>query len=347
VATQLLEAPPPVSAAWESEVPASRRRAVAAAVAPVAATLLAWLGHLFLPNGEPVPMSWVDHLPAWRRPYPLFLSGGLVAALLLAAASCYGRKRRSWVWHYRPLLTAAPLLLFLWDLITLKLALLPLPYFPGPSLVLHALLDDYPLLLQSAAYSLRLLLCGYLTGVAAGLTSGVLLGWFREVRYWGMPIMKILGPIPATAFVPLALTLCPSAFLAGVLLIALAVWFPVTMLTMSGIMNAPAIYFDVARTLGARRGYLIFRVAIPAALPYIFLGLFMGLLTSFLVLIVAETVGVKAGLGWYLLWQQGYMEYAKVYASLTLMACFFSGLVTILFQARSRLLRWQKGIIRW
>ena len=71
------------------------------------------------------------------------------------------------------------------------------------------------------------------------------------------------------------------------------------MLTASGISNTRASYLDVARTLGAGRAYLIFRVAIPAAMPNIFIGLFMGLGASFLTLVVAETVGVKSGLGWY------------------------------------------------
>ena len=103
----------------------------------------------------------------------------------------------------------------------------------------------------------------------------------------------------------------------------------------------------VRRTLGAGRAYLIFRVAIPSALPSIFLGLFMGMGASFLTLIVAETVGVRAGLGWYLKWQQGYVEYANVYAALVIMAVFFSGLMTLLFKVRDRVLSWQKGIIRW
>jgi NitT/TauT family transport system permease protein len=138
-----------------------------------------------------------------------------------------------------------------------------------------------------------------------------------------------------------------DAFLAGTALIALAVWFPVTMLTMSGIANVPASYFDVARTLGAGRGYLIFRVAVPAALPSVFIGLFMGLGASFLTLIVAETVGVKSGLGWYLKWQQGYAEYAHVYAAIVIMAVFFSSLMTLLFKLRDWVLGWQKGLIRW
>jgi NitT/TauT family transport system permease protein len=60
------------------------------------------------------------------------------------------------------------------------------------------------------------------------------------------------------------------------------------MLTASGISNTRASYLDVARTLGAGRGYLIFRVAVPAALPNIFIGLFMGLGASFLTLVVAK-----------------------------------------------------------
>jgi NitT/TauT family transport system permease protein len=203
------------------------------------------------------------------------------------------------------------------------------------------------MLLDSTYHSLKLLLAGYAGGVVAGLFSGILMGWSRGVRYWGMPVMKLVGPIPATAFIPLAMSVFPNAFVSGASLIALAVWFPVTMLTTSGLANVPLSYFDVARTLGAGRLYLIFRVAVPAALPHIFVGLFMGLGASFLTLIVAETVGVRSGLGWYLEWQRGYAEYAKVYGALVIMAVFFSTIMTLLFKTRDRVLAWQKGVIRW
>jgi NitT/TauT family transport system permease protein len=183
--------------------------------------------------------------------------------------------------------------------------------------------------------------------VIAGLISGICIGWSTPVRYWGMPVLKIVGPIPATAWIPLAMVVSPSAVFSAAALIALAVWFPVTMLTASGISNTRASYLDVARTLGARRGYLIFRVAIPAALPSIFIGLFMGLGASFLTLVVAETVGVKSGLGWYVSWAQGWAEYGKVFAALVIMAAFFSTIMTVLFKVRDRVLVWQKGVIKW
>ena len=173
------------------------------------------------------------------------------------------------------------------------------------------------------------------------------MGWFHNVRYWGTPVMKVLGPIPATALVATAMAIFPGSFLPGPALIAFAVWFPVTMLTSSGIANVRLSYLDVARTLGAGRLYLIFRVAIPAALPSIFIGLFIGLMASFLVLVVAETVGVQNGLGWYLIWQLGWAEYDKMWGVLFIMIAFFSGILTLLFKVRDRVLGWQKGVIRW
>jgi NitT/TauT family transport system permease protein len=212
---------------------------------------------------------------------------------------------------------------------------------------LRSLLLDWQLLFESTYHSLWLLIRGYLLGALVGIVTGICIGWYKQARYWGMPLLKIVGPIPATAWIPLAMVVSPNPSWSAVGLIALAVWFPVTMLTMSGIANTRASYLDVARTLGAGPSFLIFRVAIPAAMPNIFLGLFMGLGASFLTLIVAETVGVRSGLGWYVSWAQGWAEYGKVYAALVIMAAFFSTIMTLLFKARDRVLVWQKGTIKW
>jgi len=209
------------------------------------------------------------------------------------------------------------------------------------------MVSDYELLFDSTWHSLVLLVSGYFIGVAVALVTGVTIGWFPQARYWGMPLLKVVGPIPATAWIPLAMVVSPSALLSAMGLISLAVWFPVTMLTASGISSTRASYLDVARTLGANRLYLVFRVAIPAAIPNIFIGLVMGLGTSFLTLIVAENVGVKSGLGWYVSWAQGWAEYGKVYGALIIMAAFFSTIMTVLFKVRDRVLVWQKGVIKW
>ena len=104
---------------------------------------------------------------------------------------------------------------------------------------------------------------------------------------------------------------------------------------------------NIARTLGASQRFLVLKVAIPAAMPHVFVGLFMGLGNSFAVLVVAEMLGVKAGLGWYLQWAQGLAGYANMYAALLIMAFLCSGLITMLFRLLDRLLSWQKGLVRW
>lgn len=64
-------------------------------------------------------------------------------------------------------------------------------------------------------------------------------------------------------------------------------------------------------------------------------------------LVVAEMLGVKAGLGWYLQWAQGWAAYDNMYAALLLMALMCSTLITILFKIRDRLLGWQQGTVKW
>jgi NitT/TauT family transport system permease protein len=311
---------------------------IAGVFAPMIAAGLAILAESFLPNRQAVPAS-----SAFGMTLVFLLCIGVGTAVSQFIDGWPGQ----WARRNSSLIAGGIVLLLLWDLVTVKWNWLPLPYFPGPQRVLSALIDDRETLALSAFHSLRLLLCGYLAGAACGLVCGILVGWFRPVRYWGMPVLKAIGPIPATAYVPLMMVIFPNQFLSSTALIAVAVWFPMTMLTSSGIANVPLAYLDVARTLGARPRYLIFHVALPAALPSIFLGLYMGMGAAFLTLIVAETLGVSSGLGWYLKWQQGYLEYSNVYAALVIMSVFFSGLMTLLFAIRDRVLNWQKGVIRW
>jgi NitT/TauT family transport system permease protein len=188
---------------------------------------------------------------------------------------------------------------------------------------------------------------GYFLGAAVGFVTGVAIGWSRLAGYWIHPVLRFIGPLPATAWLPLAFFVFPSSFSASIFLIALATGFPVTVLTWSGVAGVNSAYYDIARTLGASQRFLVLKVAIPAAMPHVFVGLFMGLGNSFAVLVVAEMLGVKAGLGWYLQWAQGWAAYANMYAALLIMAFLCSGLITLLFRLRDRLLSWQKGLVRW
>ena len=246
-----------------------------------------------------------------------------------------------------PWLVALALFFAVWEAVTAKLGLLPLPFFPPPQAIVEVVIEDRGQLAAGIFASARLLATGYFLGAAVGFVTGVAIGWSRLAGYWIHPLLRFIGPLPATAWLPLAFFVFPSSFSASIFLIALATGFPVTVLTWSGVAGVNSTYYDVARTLGANQRFLVLKVAIPAAMPHVFVGLFMGLGNSFAVLVVAEMLGVKAGLGWYLQWAQGWAAYANMYAALLIMAFLCSSLITLLFRLRDRLLSWQRGLVRW
>jgi NitT/TauT family transport system permease protein len=288
---------------------------------------------------------WWQDLGDWSRTHEVALAsfviaGGILITALLGRFGAGLQSRAPW-------LLALGLFLTVWEVATAKFAWLPLPFFPPPQAIIEVYTDDLPKLLLSAFASVKLQLGGYVIGAAVGFLTGVSIGWSRGVGYWVHPILRFIGPLPATAWLPFAFFTFPSSWSASTFLIALATGFPVTVLTWSGVASVSNAYYDVARTLGAKPSFLVLKVAIPAALPHVFVGLFMGLGSSFAVLVVAEMIGVKAGLGWYLQWAQGWAAYANMYAALIVMSLLCSGAITLLFRTRDRLLVWQKGVVKW
>ncbi|WP_287028912.1 ABC transporter permease [Pseudomonas sp. UBA6310] len=289
-------------------------------------------------------------LPNAIRDWPLtaeLASLSFVVAALLVGLALAGRWVPARLRAAGPWLVALALLFGAWQLFTAKLGWLPVPFFAPPQALLEVYLEDWARLGESLLHSLALLGSGVAFGAGCGFLAGVSIGWSRRIGYWLHPLLRLLGPVPSTALLPLCFFLFPSSWSASVFLIALATWFPVTVLTWSGVASVERGYYDVARTLGASQWFLIRRVAIPAALPHVFVGLFMGLGASFSVLVVAEMMGVKAGLGWYLQWAQGWAAYANMYAALLLMALVCSGLISALFLIRDRALSWQQGAMKW
>ena len=235
--------------------------------------------------------------------------------------------------------------LLLWEISTAKLGWLPKPFFSPPQGLLQVYVSEWQRLLICIAYTLRLWSLGFFLGIAAGYGLGLSLGWSQRFSYWGMPLLKLIGPVPASAWIPVTFYFFPTTFQASVFIVALSCGIPVAILTASGVGSINRAYYDVARTMGAGPGYMIRRIAMPASLPHVFVGLFMGLYYSFAVLVVAEMLGAKYGLGWYIQFQTAYSGYANVYATLVIMALLCAGLVRLLFLVRARLLNWQAGFI--
>lgn len=228
-----------------------------------------------------------------------------------------------------------------------KTALLPVLYFPSLDRVCGLLWTQRLFLLSNLLFSLGLLSQGFLFGLVVGFFTGLALGYNRHVGYWLNPVTKFLGPVPTTAWIPLALSVFPTTHGANVFLIAFAVWFPVTLMTASGIQSVNKTFFEVSETLGAKTFTKVFRIAVPASLPQIFLGLFYGIVSSFATLMAVEMNGNSEGIGWYINWQKSVMQYDGVYAGLIVIAVLCSLILTLLFKVRDKIMVWQKGVIRW
>lgn len=307
---------------------------------PAIGVVLAFVVQAALPDSA-------QHPAAARHYYERLLLVLLGAALLFFVLSFFIPKVRRSLEQKGPFLLGAAGVVIVINLATAKFALLPVIFFPSYDNILAVFAGQTALLGKCIWYSFRLLLLGVFWGVITGFITGVCLGFSKKVYYWINPYIKLIGPIPATAWIPLVLTTFPTPFGASVFIIALAVWFPVQLMTSSGIQNTSKVYFEVGKTLGAGTFFQVFKIAVPAALPNIFQGVFNGICAAFIALMTAEMFGAKYGIGWYISYQKAMMMYAGVYAGLILIALFCTVIITALFKVRSKVLSWQKGLIKW
>jgi NitT/TauT family transport system permease protein len=307
---------------------------------PALSTALALALHLLLPVS---PRYTQKPLPYFT--YALIVT--LAVTLFFAVLALSRQEVRTRYGHKAWFIAAFILFVNLLNLATLKLMLIPAIYFPCPDRILKVFIEEWEFLLKCLGYSTRLLGLGFFSGATIGITTGILVGWSKRWSYWVNPLIKLIGPIPPIAWAPVALVSFATSFQASVFLIALTVWFPTTVLTSSGISNVKNAYFEVSSTLGANTVQQIFRIALPDAMPSIFIGIFNGACASFITLMTAEMLGVKFGIGWYINWQREMLAYANVYAGLIVIAVTFSLIITLMFKVRDQVLGWQKGVIKW
>ena len=309
----------------------------------IARTLFSVIGFVL---AEIVSLAVPDRQEVVDTAYRLILAGLIALYLGIALFSSFSETGRIRFAGRAKFRFAMGILLTAWDLLSTKSDILPLPFFPGPSKITGVFLDEYAFLLSNTLYSLRLFFFGFLSGIVLGVGTGILIGWFSEVNYWVFPLLKLTGVIPAVAWMPFALTLLPTSFLAGVFLIAICAWFPVAFMTAQGMAGTHRTYFEVAKTLGAKQSYLLFHVALPNAVPQIFTGISTANGLAFTTLVVSEMMGANGGLGYYINWAKAWSSYYKVYAAIIIMAVLFSLILKVIGLVRSRLLVWQRGLVK-
>jgi NitT/TauT family transport system permease protein len=191
-----------------------------------------------------------------------------------------------------------------------------------------------------AANSSYRVFCGFLIAAAVGVVLGSLIGWFRLVSDLLDPVIQMLRPIPITAWVPFAVIFFGIRDASAFFLIALGAFFPIVVNTAAGVAGTPKLLVRAARMLGVRRHMLLPRVVLPAAMPFIFTGLRLGIGLAWVLVIVAEMLAVKSGLG-FAMWDAYYF----LRMDIIIAAMLSVGVLGFLSDLAIRLLgRW---VLRW
>ncbi|MDO4841502.1 MAG: ABC transporter permease subunit [Phoenicibacter congonensis] len=306
---------------------------------PVSGILFAMGSFMLLPNVYPE-----EYVP---ETYFGFLIGCMIVYLVLLVIACFWPYLRKKLVYFSGIILVAFIALVILDILTLKSGILQLPFIPSPDKTLSCLTLYPDKVIPSFFASMQLLLTGILIGAVTGFLTGVIMGWSRVCNYWLSPVLKLIGPVPSAAWLPIAVVIMPTNHAAGLFLIALSVWFPLTLMLSSAIRSTNVKLVEAARVMGASETYILFHVALPNALPAIFDGLFMGLSGSFGALVVAEMLGVKEGLGWYLNWAKSWSDYGRVFSTTAIFIIIFFVLIELLFWVRKKVLKWQNGLVRW
>ncbi len=176
-------------------------------------------------------------------------------------------------------------------------------FIPAPSDIavrFWALIENGELAYNTGVTLLRVF-AGFFVGAVPAVAMGLLMAMFRPVRIFFDPLIAALFPIPKIALMPLLLLALGFGDASKIALVAIAVFFPVIVNTYVGAAHIEKIYWDVARNYGASQTVMFTRIVFFGALPMIFAGLRIALAVSFIVLVAAEFVATKSGIG-YMIW---------------------------------------------
>ena len=167
---------------------------------------------------------------------------------------------------------------------------------PSPAKVLNTFIyklcggvnPDGATLLQHIAASMKIALGGYVVGVIIGVPLGIAMAWNRKFEMFAKPLFDIIRPIPALAWIPLMILWLGIGYWSKVGIIFFAAFISATINSYAGIKRTSQVHLWVASTFGATNMQMLFKVAIPTALPMIFTGLRLALGSSWVALVAAE-----------------------------------------------------------
>lgn len=253
-----------------------------------------------------------------------------------------GRRFRAITWRLvRPVVVIA-LFLAVWETAP-RIGLVDSVFLPPLSEVVHAwftLLGNGQLW-EHVSASLSRALIGLALAILVSIPLGVAIGWYRPVADFLNPILELFRNTAALALLPVFVLILGIGETSKVALVVYASSFPILLNTISGVRTVDPLLVKSARSIGLSPIRLFQKVVLPAAVPTIFTGLRMAAASSILVLIAAEMVGAKAGLGYLITASQLNFQIPNMYAgivTIALVGVVFNG---ILVAIEGRLSGWR------
>jgi NitT/TauT family transport system permease protein len=173
-----------------------------------------------------------------------------------------------------------------------------MPTLPTVAQTFIGMLADGSMLHHATATLARVLL-GFSLATAAGLVLGVLMGRFRPVEHFVLPLASALMPIPSLAWIPVFILWFGLGNTVTILIVFYAALFPMLLNTWFGVRAVNPIWLRAAGAMGATERKLFWKVIVPGASPFIIAGLRQSFLRAWIAVIGAEMLAASDwGLGW-------------------------------------------------
>jgi NitT/TauT family transport system permease protein len=169
---------------------------------------------------------------------------------------------------------------------------------PGESLAAMVELVESKRLWGDVAASLFRVTWGFFLAAAIGIPLGLVVGWSSRAFKALNPVVQGLRPISPIAWIPIAILWFGIGDGAGIFLIFLSSFFPITVGTTAAVQNISLVHQRSAMNFGLSRFELFRRVVLPGAMPQIITSLRIALGVAWLVIVAAEMVGMSSGLGY-------------------------------------------------
>jgi NitT/TauT family transport system permease protein len=183
---------------------------------------------------------------------------------------------------------------------------------------------------------------GFLLAVAFAVPLGLWMGWVKGAFITLNPVFQILRPISPIAWIPIAILWFGVGNASPVFLIFISSVFPMIVQTTAGVHTIERRYLRAAENFGVSRYTLFRQVVIPAVLPQILVGMRIGLGVAWLVVVAAEMIALRAGLGYLIMDSRN----AGNRYDLVVAAMIIIGLIGLMLDGGMRLLEGHK-LVRW